>query len=176
MRFVLAPLLLLVVAFVHLPAQAQQNATVLCSSNNNGYTECRKPYRGPVQLTQKYSEAGCAPGRSWGQTDDVVWVDRGCRALFEMAYPASSGRPPDYGNRPPDYGRPGHGGQVDRELKCESRKDRYQSCEWQRSWGRPELSRQLSQTRCVEGQNWGYSRRDNEIWVDQGCRAEFRSR
>lgn len=217
MRTVLV-LLLLVAAWFAQPTHAQQNATVLCSSQNNGYAECRKPYRGPAQLTQKYSAAGCAPGQGWGQTDDIVWVDRGCRALFEMSYPPAAGRPPsnrppdygssrppdhgsgrppqqgrppDYGsgrppqqgrppdhgnNRPPDYGKPGHVDEPIRELKCESWKDRYQSCEWLRAWGRPQLSRQLSQTRCVEGQNWGYSRRDNQIWVDRGCRAEFRSR
>jgi hypothetical protein len=35
-----------------------------------------------------------------------------------------------------------------------------------------EFHRQLSKTRCVEGDNWGIDRRG--VWVDDGCRAEFR--
>ena len=33
------------------------------------------------------------------------------------------------------------------------------------------LVRQISQARCEEGYGWGYD--DRDIWVDQGCRAEF---
>src|SRR5690349_4439632 len=33
------------------------------------------------------------------------------------------------------------------------------------------LVKRLSDTRCVEGRNWGYD--NNEIWVDDGCRAVF---
>ena len=34
------------------------------------------------------------------------------------------------------------------------------------------LERQLSQEACVEGVSWGFDR--DGIWVDEGCRAEFR--
>jgi hypothetical protein len=207
MRTAIALLLLVVLSYAP-PALAQgryeqSNPTIRCSSANNGYAECRKPYRGPAELTQKYSEAGCANGSSWGQTDDYVWVDRGCRALFTMFYPPAGGgrpdygnqRPPDYGNqrppdhgnqrppghRPPDYGnqRPpdyGHDDDRRRQVECESRRDRYESCDWPREWRRPRLERQLSNSSCIEGRSWGYSRRDGQIWVDHGCRAIFSER
>jgi hypothetical protein len=172
----------------------QPNPSFQCASTNNDYVECRKPYRGPVELTQKYSQAGCAHGSSWGQSDDYVWVDRGCRALFTMFYPpAASGRPPssnrprppDYGSqrpphygdqRPPGHGRPPHDDGRRRQIECESRRNRYQACDWPREWRRPRLERQLSNSSCVEGRSWGYSRRDGLIWVDHGCRAIFGER
>jgi hypothetical protein len=33
------------------------------------------------------------------------------------------------------------------------------------------LSRQLSDSGCVQGKTWGYDA--NGIWVSNGCRAEF---
>lgn len=58
--------------------------------------------------------------------------------------------------------------QGDGIVRCESNSGRSQECALQ---GRPRLIRQLSNTPCVEGENWGASRRG--VWVTQGCRAEF---
>jgi hypothetical protein len=33
------------------------------------------------------------------------------------------------------------------------------------------IARQLSDTQCRRGQNWGHDRRG--VWVDDGCAAEF---
>ena len=35
------------------------------------------------------------------------------------------------------------------------------------------LVRQLSDSRCIQGQTWGWDARG--VWVDRGCRGEFRS-
>lgn len=55
-------------------------------------------------------------------------------------------------------------------VRCESTDNRNRTCPtpWR---GYSRLSRQLSRTRCVEGQNW--SSRDGEVAVWGGCRAEF---
>jgi hypothetical protein len=37
--------------------------------------------------------------------------------------------------------------------------------------GQVRLQRQLSDTRCIRGDNWGVDR--SGIWVDRGCSAEF---
>jgi hypothetical protein len=37
-----------------------------------------------------------------------------------------------------------------------------------------QLNRQISGSACIEGQTWGTDNRG--IWVDRGCRAEFRVR
>lgn len=60
---------------------------------------------------------------------------------------------------------------ADQRVTCESRGDRYTECVIA-DHGYVTLSRQLSDTRCVQGRNWDYDRR--RIWVDDGCRAEFR--
>jgi hypothetical protein len=38
--------------------------------------------------------------------------------------------------------------------------------------GRAQIVRQLSKSRCDQWRTWGYDRRG--VWVDRGCRAEFR--
>jgi Protein of unknown function (DUF3011) len=55
------------------------------------------------------------------------------------------------------------------QLRCESRKDRYQQCNVPTS-NRVELLRRIS-GKCNLGRQWGYS--ENYIWVNNGCRAEF---
>ena len=55
-------------------------------------------------------------------------------------------------------------------IRCESQDNRYHECTYN-GFGSVSLSRQISGTRCVEGQTWGV--RDNVIWVDDGCRADF---
>ena len=53
---------------------------------------------------------------------------------------------------------------------CESVKKRMAYCEADTRDG-VHLVDQLSKTRCVENENWGYDR--GRIWVDQGCAARF---
>lgn len=54
---------------------------------------------------------------------------------------------------------------------CESVNNRQQYCRADTRDG-VELHRQLSKSPCRENRSWGYDRRG--IWVDDGCRAEFR--
>jgi hypothetical protein len=57
-----------------------------------------------------------------------------------------------------------------RMLRCESEDGRTKTCAGDIRGG-VRLARQLSETECIEGTNWGYSRAG--VWVSQGCRAEF---
>lgn len=57
-----------------------------------------------------------------------------------------------------------------REVSCESNDGRYRECRVNYN-GPAQIVRQMSDTRCVEGSNWGS--RPGLIWVDQGCRARF---
>jgi hypothetical protein len=70
---------------------------------------------------------------------------------------------------PPALAQPGRGPDGQR-VRCESDNGRYREC---RVPGRAriELVRQLSDTTCVEGRNWGV--RNDRVWVNNGCRAEF---
>jgi len=56
-------------------------------------------------------------------------------------------------------------------ITCESSGGQYRACPVDTSGG-VTLSRQLSREGCWQGDSWGYDR--NRIWVNRGCRAEFR--
>lgn len=55
-------------------------------------------------------------------------------------------------------------------VRCESSDGKYRECKFDAA-GRIVMTRQLSDTNCVEGRNWGY--RDGVVWVDAGCRGVF---
>lgn len=55
-------------------------------------------------------------------------------------------------------------------LVCESRNNRYNECRTNFR-GRAVLSQNISNTRCVEGQNWGSG--NGTVWVDRGCSGRF---
>ena len=95
-----------------------------------------------------------------------MWVAEGCRARFvEAGYGGNGG----YGNG--GYGGNGNGnGGYGQGVRCESNDGRYQECAAPRG-GRLVVSRQLSDTACVEGRTWGS--RGGSVWVQGGCRAEF---
>jgi hypothetical protein len=121
-----------------------------CASVDMKYRECQLPVNGRATLVKRQSHATCDEGRSWGQRGDRVWVDHGCRALFEV-------------NR---YGGTGGNRQVD----CNSEQNRYRECAIGAGYfGR--LVRENSRARCLEGQTWGT--RNGVIWVTDGCRGRF---
>jgi hypothetical protein len=59
----------------------------------------------------------------------------------------------------------------ERYIRCESNNGRYRECRVDTD-GRVELVREFSRHRCYQWRTWGYDRRS--IWVEDGCRAEFR--
>ena len=61
----------------------------------------------------------------------------------------------------------GGGGQ---RMTCESQDGRTRQCALPRG-ARVQIAHQLSNTRCVQGRNWGV--RGGSLWVSNGCRAEF---
>jgi hypothetical protein len=138
-------------------------AEVRCESRDRRHRECRKSFRGPAVVVQQLSDTRCVEGRNWGQGRGVIWVDNGCRAVFAEGYRPSG----------PHWG----GGQGSGyEQFCESRSDRYQRCNWDRSAGIPFLVDQISSAPCVRNRSWGYDLRQGYIWVDHGCRGRFAGR
>src|SRR3546814_163443 len=118
------------------------------------YARRRAPDAAPV---------GCVlrAGAQLGLRQPGVWVSNGCRAEFVSG---GGNYGPGYGNRPGDY----YYGQT---VRCESNDRRQRRCNVSVRRG-VDIVRQLSKTRCVQGQNWGWDR--SGIWVRGGCRAEFR--
>ncbi len=132
---------------------------VTCESARNGYRECRVPFTGQASLTRQLSGSACFEGQTWGQRPGVVWVDRGCRGVFNEGYRSSAG-----------FFRPDAFDDITQE--CTSIRSSYVLCSWDDRYGRPFLIEQYSIAPCIEGRTWGHSPRRG-LWVDAGCRARF---
>jgi|GEM_PF-1546515 len=141
--------------------QGGGNATTIrCSSDDGRRNYCDADTRGGVTLSRQISEARCIEGRTWGYDGRGIWVDEGCRAEFQVG-----GGGGDW------HGGGGYGGH-DQTVKCESNDGRRKYCDI-RMRGDVTMIRQLSQASCIQNRTWGYD--DRRVWVDKGCRAEFRS-
>lgn len=139
------------------PPEGQR--TVTCESQSGRYNYCRTNTIGKVRLERHLSDAPCRQYDTWGADGDGsgIWVADGCRAVFSVE---------SYG---PIY--PGGGGGGGRTVTCKSEGFGYKHCSIGRGGYRIRIGRQLSDTRCNRGDNWGVDR--GGIWVDRGCAAEF---
>lgn len=128
---------------------------VRCESTDGRSRECPIDSDGRVRLVRQLSGAPCVEGQTWRAAGGRIWVTRGCRGEF-VAYAD---------------GQDGYGdtGQV---MRCESNDGRWRLCAMD-TQGNIQMVRQLSDSACIEGRSWG--RDQAGVWVDQGCRAEFRS-
>jgi hypothetical protein len=112
--------------------------------------------RGGVRLRRQLSREACVEGVSWGFDRERIWVDKGCRAEFEV------------GGAPQATGGSLFGGSKTVKVESKGMQRVYKRTSTK---GGVRLHRQLSREACVEGVSWGFDR--DGIWVDQGCRAEF---
>ena len=55
-----------------------------CASPDYKYRECQLPVKGRARLVKKKSDASCVEGQDWGQRNDRLWVDHGCRGDFQV--------------------------------------------------------------------------------------------
>ncbi|WP_052338401.1 DUF3011 domain-containing protein [Luteimonas huabeiensis] len=126
-----------------------------CESRDNRRNYCPADTRRGVRLLQQNSSHPCVQGSTWSYDDRAVWVARGCSADFIEG-------PVDLAGRAPPQ-----------KVRCESRGTRTTRCNVVVA-DSVILTRQLSETRCVQRQNWGWDR--GGIWVNGGCAAEFLAR
>ena len=129
---------------------------VTCSSNDGKRNWCDIGRARDAQLVRQISGSACIRNRTWGVDQRGLWVDNGCRAEF-----AIGGRP---GPPPPP---------PQTIVTCSSNDGRRNWCD---IGGRRDvrLQRQISGSACVQNSTWGVDRRG--LWVDRGCRADFRVR
>jgi hypothetical protein len=131
---------------------------VRCESTDGRRKFCRAETGGGVELSRQLSKTDCIEDDTWGWNRDGIWVTDGCRGEFTT-----------HRRRRGEWS-----GRDDRSaetISCESRDGEREFCRADTSRG-VTLIRQKSRAECVRGQSWGYDR--NGIWVDDGCRAEFR--
>lgn len=64
--------------------QSRAAALVYCPSDYMQRNFCAADTRDGVFIVRQRSEADCVFNRTWGYDRDRIWVDRGCRADFEI--------------------------------------------------------------------------------------------
>ena len=133
------------------------NQTVSCGSSQYKLARCAVPGNWPgAQIVRQTSKSACVQGQTWGFARDGIWVDKGCGGVFA----------------PGGGWRPGPGWNRDFAMECGSPQYRYLFCQVDvGAQGRVILQRQISDTRCIEGRNWGWNRAG--VWTDKGCSAQF---
>lgn len=166
-----------------------QAETVRCESSGS-YRSCPVDGRSGVRLTRQLSSQGCWQGDTWGYDVGRVWVDRGCRAEFQIGGGASSSKDnavaaavvlgivgaaiiasQDRDDRRGGYYDDRYGyGDPRRTIRCESNDNRLSYCGLPYR-GHVEVYRQHSSSPCVYARSWGVER--GRLWVSNGCRADF---
>jgi hypothetical protein len=144
--------------------------TIRCESNDGRRHYCDVGPNREVRFARQASESPCERGRTYGIEGNRIWVDRGCRADFQVfrGGPGGPGPGPDARDRGWDRGGPGGQTTV---IRCDSSEGGRQTCSAPGAIRRARVSRQISQSECRQGYSWGYTR--DGLWVDHGCRAEF---
>ena len=61
-----------------------QGTLITCASDDGRRRRCEADMRGGVQMTRQISGTPCIQGQTWGFDDRGIWVDRGCRAEFQI--------------------------------------------------------------------------------------------
>ena len=76
----------------------QAQDTIACESRHQRHEYCRVNTENNVRLRRQLSHNQCIEGRTWGYDRRGIWVDDGCRAVFEYGY---RHRDDDYGGERP---------------------------------------------------------------------------
>jgi hypothetical protein len=140
------------------PGDPFTNAGERVTCAGSGRTECPADTRYGVTLVRQLSQTACTEGSSWGYGGNVIWVDRGCRAEFQVGSAAAGGG--------------GTGGGTTTEVTCGATTGLQVTCPTNGYATEVELARDLSNGRCREGSTWGHT--DAFIWANRGCRGQFR--
>ncbi len=128
-----------------------QKYNVYCASDDGRRNRCSVYTSGGVRLVRQRSGSPCVYGSTWGWDRSGIWVDRGCRADFEIG---------QAGWQPPS----------NRTIYCSSDNMNRKYCPISTQGG-VRIIRQRSDADCIFSRTWGYDARG--IWVDRGCRADF---
>ncbi|WP_416055857.1 DUF3011 domain-containing protein [Stenotrophomonas maltophilia] len=127
---------------------------------NDRYVEARDAQSG-VTLSISTGDDG---------TPQISYTGRG--GANGICQVSSSGTPAAAARHDRRHRDDDEGAALPSEVTCESTDQRQVSCDMD-TRGNVEIVRQLSHTRCEQGQNWGLSR--HSVWVIGGCRAVFRN-
>ena len=83
--FVVSALLLCFFTPAKAAAQDRQGQSITCESRHNRFQSCPIPDpQSEVVLVEELGGARCIRGETWGNDANGIWVDRGCRARFQV--------------------------------------------------------------------------------------------
>ena len=105
MRIRLIVTVAVALCWLGLPRQASAQI-INCGSQDGGRQYCAADTRGGVTMVKQNSNSPCVQGQTWGYDGRGIWVDRGCRADFQVG---NNYRPGPGG---PGPGGPGPAGRV----------------------------------------------------------------
>lgn len=94
---------------------------VTCESTGNARTECEMDTHGVVKIARQLSKSSCREGTDWGTSKHAVWVENGCRAVFENVGNDERGHHEHHGDAGRDAGRDStasHHGMSGFNAKC----------------------------------------------------------
>jgi hypothetical protein len=63
----------------------RDSGTITCASDDGRRVYCEADTRGGVRLVRQISGSTCQEGSTWGYDARGIWVDRGCRAEFDVS-------------------------------------------------------------------------------------------
>ena len=150
---------LLLVASLGAPAIAWSQQ-LTCASRNYQQEFCPTGVNiARAWMLVQRSQSPCIEGQTWGYQNNGIWVTQGCEADF--AFQGTGG--------PPAVVAPARPGSM--RVSCESRNYQQQICPIGQQITGAWVIEQRSSAPCIQGQTWGYQ--NSEIWVAQGCSAEF---
>jgi hypothetical protein len=168
MRYIMVLLAFLAsVTAIIAPANAQYSDRIKCESRNYQPNACPAYGAADVRLVERQG-GECRQGADWFYDGRSINVRNGCRGIFGVIA--------NYGNQGGNNGYPGGGygnqggGYANQVIRCESRDYQRNRCSIDTRNG-VQLQRQLGNTPCVQGRNWGWDR--GSVWVSNGCRGEF---
>ena len=150
-----------------------------CESRDMGKTRCHVSWS-DARLVRQLSDTRCVRGENWGIDRHGLWVDRGCAGRFVARGghdhdndQADNGGHYDQGGHHDSGGwQPGPGWDSRFNVACASQNFDYRFCAVDLGGaGRVSIARQISNSACIEGRNWGANRAG--VWVNEGCAAEF---
>ena len=69
-----------------------------CESNDGRRKYCGSANPNRVSMQRQLSSAACVQGQTWGVDNQGLWVDRGCRGVFDVGrFNGGGGNGPGYG-------------------------------------------------------------------------------
>ena len=146
------------------PVYSQETVRMTCRSKDYGRSECA--VSGDiiaVALAENKSKTTCTKDRTYGFRNDVLWVDRGCEGVFDITFRARRNSGPDRGNPNREI--------AIRDIACKSKDYSREECFVGGNIINLRIMQNTSKTKCQSNVNYGF--RNDAIWVDKGCAANF---